>query len=104
MAMATAMALVMATAMGNGNGTGNGNGNFFTAQLLTKTNLDLIFSKSRSGTIAHKYKKESRQAPTCTVQKRTIQENYPSYMHYTTHMHLACHNNANAYVLPNLFT
>jgi hypothetical protein len=29
----------------------------FTAQLLRKTNLDPIFSKSESGTIAHKNKK-----------------------------------------------
>jgi hypothetical protein len=29
----------------------------FTAQLLRKTNLDPVFSESRSGTIAHKNKK-----------------------------------------------
>jgi hypothetical protein len=35
----------------------------FTAQQIEKANLDQVFSESRSGTIAHKNKKELRQSP-----------------------------------------
>ena len=39
----------------------------FTAQLLRKTNLAEIFSEARSGTIAHKTKKELRQSPNVSL-------------------------------------
>jgi hypothetical protein len=39
----------------------------FAAQLLRKTNLDPIFSKSRSGTIAHKNKKRITAGTHCGI-------------------------------------